>query len=154
MAVKKTIAIIGATGREGSEIALSLSSLPYRLLFVSEDQEKLSHLLESLTAKGHIAELDTINCVKDGCWEADIIFLTVPGCDEKQAARLMKEVATQKIVVALSDTNLGEILPYSKIVTLSDLGSGKATISANNPAALLEISALLQQAGYQLKTKN
>jgi len=155
MAVKKTIAIVGATEEVGAEIAKKFSFMPYRLLLVSNNEEQLSQLFENISKQNPTAEIDTIECVKEGCWEADIIILAVPGCEEKYAAEMMKEVATQKIVVVLSNAGVEQILPYSKIVMVSNISaSNEIIISGNDKAVNEEISKIFNQAGYQVNTKN
>jgi 8-hydroxy-5-deazaflavin:NADPH oxidoreductase len=151
MAVKKTIAIVGATEKAGTEIANRFSCMPYRLLLVSNNEEQLSWLFKNISQQNPVAEIETMRCVKDGCWEADIIILAVPGCEEKQAAEMMKEVATQKIVVALSNAGVEQVLPYSKIVSVSEIsGSNQISISGNDDAVNEEIAAIFNLAGYQV----
>jgi len=126
MAVKKSIAIIGATEKAGSEIASKLAKDDYRLLLVSNNEKELTHLLNNINKNKPIAEIDTIGCIKDGCWEADIIILAVDSNDAKEIVEKMKEVATQKIVVQILsqqniDTSLQHLLPYSKIVEVFNI---------------------------------
>ncbi len=151
MSVKKTIAIVGATENKGIEFANKLADGDYRLLLISNDSEKLSRLSESIAAK---AEVDTLECVKDGCWEADVVILTVACSEEKMVAQVIKEVATQKIVVIVSEErNLPEelqhILPYSKLVKVSFSSYlNEIIISGNNEEANEEVSEIFNQAGY------
>ena len=68
---------------------------------------------------------------------------------------MMKEVATQKIVVVLSNAGVEQILPYSKIVMVSNISaSNEIIISGNDKAVNEEISKIFNQAGYQVNTKN
>jgi predicted dinucleotide-binding enzyme len=151
MAVKKTIAIVGATEKAGAEIAKRFSCMPYRLLLVSNNEAQLSQLFEGISEQNPTAEIDMIECVKDGCWEADIIILAVPDFEEKHAAEMMKEVATQKIVVALSNAGVEQVLPYSKVATVSDiLASNEIFISGTDKAVNEEITQIFKQAGYQV----
>jgi len=153
MAVKKTIAIVGATEKAGAEIAERFSFMPYRLLLVSNNEEELSELFREISKHNPTAEIDTIGCVKDGCWEADIIILAVAGCEEKHAAEMMKEVATQKIVVALSNAGVEQVLQHSKIVTVTgDLFSNEIFITGNDEAVNEEIVKIFNQAGYDTST--
>jgi predicted dinucleotide-binding enzyme len=154
MSVKKTIAIVGATENKGAEFANKLAGKGFRLLLISNDSEKLSHLSESIAADKPNAEVDTLECVKDGCWEADVIILSVACSEEKAVAGIIKEVATQKIVAIVSDErNLPEelqhILPYSRLVKVS-FGSylKEMIISGNNDDANEEIAEIFNQAGY------
>lgn len=156
MAHKKSIAIIGATEKNGQEIATQLSQREYVLLLISNDKEALDHLSEKMKARPSKAEIYFIECVKDGCWEADIIVLAVPHNEEKMVAKLMKEVATQKIVVDFSDEeNAGEglnsILPYSKLVKVSgNFSTKEIVIRGDDEAVNEEISEILILAGYRV----
>ncbi len=133
MAQKKTIAIIGATTTRGSAIAKNLAEGNYRLLLMSEEAEKLSTLGNELAQA--TAEIETISCAKDACWEADIIIVATPYEIEKEVAEKIKDVATGKIVISISNPvdrsneslfpspnnsaaeELQRLLPYSKVVT-------------------------------------
>ena len=156
MSVMKTIAIVGATEKAGTEIATEFAGKDYRLLLISDNVEKLSILSEKLSQKKSTAEIESIECVKDGCWEADIIFLAVAPEEEKMVAQMMKEVATQKIVVSLSKCDiehqqLQQILPYSKLVNINHVAGSKEIIIAGNDAlANKEISDIFLGAGYHL----
>ena len=69
---------------------------------------------------------------------------------------MMKEVATQKIVVSLSKCDiehqqLQQILPYSKLVNINHVAGSKEIIIAGNDAlANKEISDIFLGAGYHL----
>lgn len=132
MAQKKTIAIVGATEKRGLAVINYLAKGNYRLLLMSEDSEKLAQLKNDLT--NAVAEIETLNCVKDACWEADIIIVATPYEQEREVAEKIKEVATGKIVVSVSNPidstyerlfpspsnsaaeELQRLLPYSKVV--------------------------------------
>lgn len=128
--------------------------MPYRLLLVSNNAEQLSQLTKNISQQNPTAEIDTIECVKEGCWEADIIILAVPGCEEEHAAEMMKEVATQKIVVVLSNAGIEKVLPYSKVVSVSDILANEIFISGNNETVNEEISGIFNQAGYHVTINN
>jgi predicted dinucleotide-binding enzyme len=154
MSVKKTVAIVGATKYKGAEFANKLAGDGYRLLLISNDVEKLSHLSKSIAIQKPDAEVDILECVKDGCWEADVIILAVKCSEEKAVAGIIKEVATQKIVVIVSDKRnqseeLQHILPYSRLVKVSLSSYPKEIIiSGNSEDANEEIAEIFNQAGY------
>ncbi|HTH57661.1 MAG TPA: NAD(P)-binding domain-containing protein [Cyclobacteriaceae bacterium] len=132
MAQRKTIAIVGATEKRGSSIARNLSKGNYRLLLMSDDVEKLDALKRELVDAP--AEMEAIACAKEACWEADIIIVTTPYEQEKEVAERIKEVATGKIIISVSNPldhayeklfpspnnsaaeELQRLLPYSKVV--------------------------------------
>jgi predicted dinucleotide-binding enzyme len=156
MSVKKTIAIVGATEKRGTEIASHLASANYRLLLVSHDMNRLAEVTEKILQAEPVAEIDSLECVKDGCWEADVILFAIACKQEKQVAELMKEVATQKIVVSISDERntteeLQQLLPYSKIVKVSMDSSNEITITGNDEEANAEIADIFKNAGYKVK---
>ena len=103
MAVKKTIAIIGATGEMGSVLAKALINSNYRLLLMSRDKSKVGKLSAYLKRKTPTAEIAVIECEKEACWEADIILLAVPYKVEREVAEKIREVATQKVVIDVSN---------------------------------------------------
>ena len=150
MGVKKTIAIVGATEKAGSEIAKRFSFIPYRLLLIDNDAEQLSQLSSEISGQHPIAEFDSVECVKDGCWEADIIILAVAASEEKPAAEKMKEVATQKIVVEILNQELEQLLPFSKIVKVTGIPGNEIVICGKDEAVNEEIAEIFKQAGYQV----
>ena len=126
--MKKTIAIIGAEAEKGAAIADKLSEDSYRLLLVQNEINHKSQIVKNIKQKNLHAEVEIVDCAKEGCWEADIIILAIPFRELKEIAEKINEVVTQKIVVIISDEKesslsfnqaqeLQQLLPYSKIVT-------------------------------------
>jgi len=103
MATKKTIAIIGATGNMGSAIAKSLSKANYRLLLFAHHQEKVQQLIKKIREHNPSADVESMSCAFDASWEADIIIPAVNYKAEKEVAEKIKPVATQKIVISISN---------------------------------------------------
>jgi NADPH-dependent F420 reductase len=134
MSTNKTIAIIGASGNMGSAIAKSLASSPYRLLLFGKEEGKLKSLVKEIKATNNKADAEIIGCAADASWEADIIIAAVPFSAEKEIADKIKQVATGKIVISISnplnetytglvtgnDTSAAEelqkLLPHSKVI--------------------------------------
>lgn len=160
MSVRKSIAIVGATEKIGEEIATQFMNSNYSLLLISNNKDRLNYLAKKMADKKSKAEINFIECVKDGCWEADIIILAVPHDEEKKVAEIMKEVATQKIVVDISNEEnacmkLQEILPYSKLVRVSgDFHLKKIIIKGDNETVNEEIREIFNQAGYHSVIEN
>lgn len=131
---KQTIAIIGAGGNMGSAIAKKIVDGNYRLLLFDTEAEKLKELKKNIQHKSPTAEVEIMHCAHDCSWEADIIIMAVPHKTEKKLANAIRGVATQKIVVSISNPSVEEInnllvesessmaeklqqwLPHSKIV--------------------------------------
>lgn len=123
MAAIKTIAIIGATGNMGSAIAKSLSkSNTYRLLLMSNEQEKLIDLKTAIEKTAHHQEVFAISCAKEASWEADIIILATPYESEQEVANKIREVATGKIVISISNPLNSS---YNDLVTPSDTSAAE-----------------------------
>ena len=134
MTMKKSIAIIGATGSMGSAIARTLAKGNYRLLLFSGNTSGVNRLAKEIQQETPSAEIECVECPFHASWEADIIIPTVPFGAEKEVAASIREVATQKIVVSISnplnekadglttgpDTSAAEelqkLLPDSKVV--------------------------------------
>jgi len=126
--VKKTIAIIGAEAETGAAIADKLSEDSYHLLLVSDEIDEKSQTVQNIKQNYLNAEVEIIDCAREGCWEADIIVLAIPYHEIKEVVEKINEVVTQKIVVIISDEKEGSfsfkktrelqrLLPYSAIVT-------------------------------------
>ncbi len=161
MAVKKTIAIIGAFGETGAAIANKLAAADCRLLLLSNGNDESSRLSNYIKGEIPGAEVELTDCVKDGCWEADIIFLPDPFQKDKEVIEKVREVATQKIVVHVSSTGsdtsfvpreageLQQLLPYSKVVAVfNNPASAEAFLAGNDKEAVETIAGILRTAGY------
>lgn len=103
MATKKTIAIIGASGKMGSAIAKNLSKGNYRLLLFAQQKDKLQQIADELKKENPQADIECSACPFDASWEADIIIPAVKYEVEKEVAAQIKDVATQKIVISISN---------------------------------------------------
>ena len=123
MATIKTIAIVGATGNMGTAIATSLARKgSYRLLLMSKDQGKLDELRSQIEKSGTEAEIFTISCAKEASWEADIIIVATPYAAEKEVAERIREVATGKIVISISNPLSSS---YNDLVTNPDTSAAE-----------------------------
>jgi predicted dinucleotide-binding enzyme len=155
MASKKTIAIVGATGKTGRAIVNRFSCVLHRLLLVSDQFDELHQLVATLIEKKTIAEIEALECVKDSCWEADIIVIAVEPTEEKEVGELMKEVATQKEVVVVSDKEhecdeIKRVLPYSKVIKAKlDVETNTINLSVAQGTVNEEISRIFIEAGYK-----
>jgi NADPH-dependent F420 reductase len=123
MATVKTIAIVGATGNMGSAIAKSLSKKGnYRLLLMSNEQDKLIDLKLQLEKSNIGTEVFTISCSREASWEADIIIIATPYEAEKEVAEKIREVATGKIVISISNPLNSA---YNELVTSPDTSAAE-----------------------------
>ncbi len=157
MAIKETIAFVGTYTKLFTALANRLAKKNYRILLVSDSEVLLSTLSTQILQQAPSAEIETIGCVKDGCWEADIIMMTENTSIEKRLLKKIKDVATQKIVVYLREDknyfdldgsrlhNLQQALPNSKVIELLyKETSGKPRISGEDMEAVAFISGLLE----------
>jgi predicted dinucleotide-binding enzyme len=165
MAVKKTIAIVGANGKAGTDLAYKLARNNYSLLLISTNNN-LTRLAEEIKKTTPDAEVEAIDCVKEACWEADIIIVSVPYHSQKEVAGKIKEVATQKIVVhflnaennpsiATADLErLQLLLPWSKIVTIvtNTATSSETAITGADEEAVQTVVGIAIKAGFNVAT--
>ena len=135
MKTKKTIAIVGATENIGSAIATSLAKGNYHLILMSKDSEKLSKLKSNLLKDEGKEIIASNDCMREACWEADIIIVATPYEAQREVAEKIREVATGKIVISITNPlnkeyndvvtspntsaaeELQRLLPDSKVVT-------------------------------------
>jgi 8-hydroxy-5-deazaflavin:NADPH oxidoreductase len=125
---KKTIAIIGATGKTGSAVSKRLAKENYRLLLFDDDRKTLNSLAQEIRAINPLADIDCMGCAADASWEADIIIPAVPSCSQKDIAQKIKPYANRKIVISIPDS-LNE--------TKNKLGSSTDTDNAEELQTLL-----------------
>lgn len=123
MATIKTIAIIGATGNMGYAIAKSLSKPgSYRLLLMSNDTDELAQLYSQLKEANTGTEIYSISCAREASWEADIIIVATQNDAEKEVAEKIREVATGKIVISISNPLNSA---YRELITSSDTSAAE-----------------------------
>ncbi|MDQ2864214.1 MAG: hypothetical protein M3R50_11325 [Bacteroidota bacterium] len=149
MAVKNTIAIIASTKEKAKAIVQKIANKKCRILLVSKHENEYVELQAEVQSKYPAMELDTTDCMKDGCWEADVIIMNVNEDEEKEVSEMIREVATQKLVINFSDSekgcsqeNLQRLLSHSRVVRVS--GSGNMEITGNDEGAIHTASALLK----------
>ena len=86
--------------------------------------------------------------MRDGCWEADIIILDISDDEQQEVVELIKEVATQKIVVSFSENENNELqalLKYSKVVKVFNaINSPALSFWGKDQDAVLEASGIFK----------
>jgi hypothetical protein len=147
MAAKKTVAIIASTEQKTSAVVDKLSGERYRLLLLEKEPGQFSQLSAEIRLQHPTLEFEVVNCLRDGCWEADVIILDVSCGEQKEVAELIKEVATQKPVVNFSDhenIELENLMEYSKVITLINTRESlESSVCSKDAGALMEVSEIL-----------
>lgn len=159
--VKKTIALLGDTGKFSPGLMEVLLKQDLRLLFISEEETKHINLKEQLERFHALAEVEFLSCEREGCWEADIIAITRNENIPAELVQKIKEVSTQKIVLIISEehdlegqSELLYQLPFSKVIEINiDTKANKFSVSGNDVSALTGISTIFENAGYKYKIK-
>lgn len=161
MKVKETIAFIGKADEICLDLIRTLASQGHPLLLVTQEDNHFSRLAHQILEEVPEADIETIGCVKEGCWEADIIVLSHGIYLDPQLLERVKEVATQKILVYHGGDEsiparregvgtLPQQLPNTGIVQLTwDIDSREMTVQgADDPARV--IARILTHAGYKI----
>ena len=167
MAVQQTIAIVGAAEKLGAELTNKLAKQHYRLLLVSDNKEQLNERSASAQQLVPQAEIEVVECTKDGCWEADTIILTVPATQLNEVAEVIKEVSTQKVVINISAVEndasfisapipgLQKLLPHARVIqALVNVKKGDCVIAGYDDEAVAEAVAIIGKAGYNTVVAN
>ena len=155
---KKTVAVIGETGEFCPALAKAAVQQDLRLLFISRDEAKTSSLQTQLGQLEESAEIEFLNCEKEGCWEADVIAFTRPEKIEAALLERIKQVSTQKVVLVFSyqvEENVDrmcfqQLLPHSKVVEL-ELKDSEFSIFGRNKEANETVQKFFEVAGYHQK---
>lgn len=122
MSTKQTIAVIGATGNMGSNIAKNLSKGNNRVLLLANDLDKVNAVVTEIKSNNASADVEAFECPTTAAWEADVIILAVPYPAEKEIAAKIKDVANTKIVISIANP-LNET--YSGLVTSPDTSAAE-----------------------------
>ena len=165
MKAERTIAIIGDTGIFFPGLVGDLAGQNVRLLFVSHEEEKNTEIKNLLTQTGSPADVEFISCEKEGCWEADIIAFSHPEKVEPQLVQRIKDVATQKVVLVITEidkketvskiANFEELLPHSRVVKLAmDAEQKRVFVSAKDDEAGEMAEEFFRNAGYNINNNN
>ncbi|UJH90339.1 hypothetical protein LZ575_16005 [Antarcticibacterium sp. 1MA-6-2] len=157
--MKKTITILGDTTNIFPDLMEVLMKQDLRLLFVSEDEFQKSKLKSRLEQTKTVAEVEFTSCERDGCWEADIIVISQPEKVSSDFLEGIREVATQKIVLAtyqntkkLENSNLKQVLPHSKVVLLQvDSQEKEFLMFGDYPEAGDRVKEIFSGAGYEIR---
>jgi len=116
-----TITFSGTLSPTNIHFLKHLAEQGNRLLVV--DNENFSEaLIEELQEQIPNSEIEIASCLKDSCWEADVIILSSKTINDNQVIKNIKEVSTQKPVICLSEENnseefnkLEQFLSHSKL---------------------------------------
>ena len=162
MAVGETIAVVGLRSDKPSVFVEKLKNQHVQLLLIPAGEREKVSLSELFDNQVTNAEIEVLDCARDGCWEADIIAFLDPVDPEESLLNRIKEVAVQKPVLSVfeetsaeAESNaekLQEKLPNSIILKVKiDPGKETATISGTDPQSIEQISAMLKRAGFSVR---
>lgn len=99
MKVKETIAFIGETDEICSDLIQKLAAENYPLVLVAKEGNHFEKLSGQILNHKPDADIETIHCEREGCWEADVIVLTHAANPDPKLLEKIKEVVNQKILV-------------------------------------------------------
>jgi predicted dinucleotide-binding enzyme len=177
MQTKQTIAIIGNIKGWTPEVYGNIASGNYRILFPGNDNQASDALINDVKSKYPLADMESIDCMINACWEADIIITTVPFENSAESNEKLQRVACQKtVIVVVSDSctpgnqhneilmaaGVQQLLPYSKIIValynadkenngLITLQNG---VASRHKEALESAADILELAGFSIKKVN
>jgi predicted dinucleotide-binding enzyme len=163
---KQIIAIAGAERKMGFLVAKKLLQAgQHHLLILSEGGDPTGKL-NALFRLNPAADPEIVDCLKDGCWEADMIMLDIPFASIREAAEKIREVSTQKIIFVISGDPdekadpAGEwrsLLPNAKtVVALNLLNNAAMPLSTPDEDSLCTINTVIKNLGFEpiSKSKN
>ncbi|TCK80806.1 hypothetical protein C8N28_2560 [Albibacterium bauzanense] len=165
MAVKQTIAFIGAADELYTVLVKKLAQANYPLLFISNDGYRYQQLTDQIKSDIPNADIETTDCAKEACWEADIIALFDNTTLEKELIERISAVATQKIVICISTSDnhnlssiqtkdLQSMLPNSKVIQVfHDISGLELLVSGADQEAIELVSEIFENAGFIITEK-
>lgn len=161
MAVEETIAVVGLRSDIPSVFVEKLKNQDVRLLIIPEGEKEKVSLNKHFENNVTNAEIEVLDCARDGCWEADIIAFLDPVAPEESLLNRIKEVAVQKPVLSVFEKasaeaasnaeKLQERLHNSIVLKVKiDPEKESATISGTDPQSIEQVAVMLKRAGFLL----
>jgi pyrroline-5-carboxylate reductase len=161
MAAKKTIAIITEDANMAKNLVHKLSTEQFRILFVTENAHKFKSVAAEISKKDQEAEVEIMNCAREGCWEADLILLAAAPFTESAIADSIRDVAVQKMVISINKVDnhenmrckkLEKLLPHSKVVVAEmNWPSPEIVLNGIDEETLQMASEIFEIGGYHPK---
>jgi predicted dinucleotide-binding enzyme len=176
MQTKQTIAIIGNIKGWTPAVYGNIARGNFRILFPGNDIQSSDALINDVKSEYPLADMESIDCMINACWESDIIITTVPFENSAESNEKLQRVACQKTVIVVvndpGNSNNGNevllaaevqhLLPYSKIIVaifnddqekngLITLQNGIATSDRESMESAAEV---LELAGFSIKKGN
>lgn len=162
MKIRETIAFIGETDQYSERLISRLAGEKHPLVLVSKPDESAGFIANRIAQDYPLADVEVVNCEREGCWESDVILLSASKQPERQLIEKMKIVAAQKILLRLlpnEDVRAWEQesvlfekeLPYTKLVWASpDKEGDKIHLKGNDLEGIRQITTILTRAGYTI----
>ena len=155
---QQTIAILGATTKEGVLITTAFAASEHKLLIsAGPDIAEAQWMLIDLRKHFPAVDAEAIGCDLTAAWEADIIVAALPAVDLPLVCKKIKEVVNRKIFVVVGEAwnehvarICTELLPNCNHVFITTEWSGKERaelLHSKFDEAELLISKLLEEAG-------
>ena len=160
MKVKETIALLGAADPSGQQFICALAAGHHPLVLVDKETDHLLPLATRIAQSHPKAEVATVSCEREGCWEADVIVLMNAAVLRAELLERIKAVAIRKILVYI--TGMGDhtwpsaervrtvkrLLPYTEWVQVArDPATGIWSISGATGSSEV-VRNILARAGY------
>lgn len=115
MKVKATIAFIGAVDKQGEKIINRLVQKGHPLVLINKPGRAAGLLSTSILKQVPDADIEVIDCEREACWEADVILLPDSTDLHKALLEKIRTVATQKILIRLTNKKKGEKILENEI---------------------------------------
>jgi 8-hydroxy-5-deazaflavin:NADPH oxidoreductase len=169
--MKQTLAIVGAAGALGSELARKFAKAGHRVILAGHTQSSLDGLHSIIGTLPPEADVDILDCAREASWEADIVILAVPHEIRTEVVEKIGGVVTGKIVVSLVGTlNRGlmpaangaeecaTLLPHSMLVKVladdfnvsnADGKSVDCWIVGDDDDSVATVAELVSEAGFR-----
>jgi NADPH-dependent F420 reductase len=144
---KKTIAVLGGTGAEGSGLALRWAHAGHRIILGSRNPEKAAAIVAELNkalGDGTVTWQDN----KSAAEQAEIVMLTVPYAAQRATVEEVASALSGKILV---DATVPLMPPKVNRVQLPEGGSAVAQVQQLLGASVRVVSAFQNVSAHHLK---
>jgi hypothetical protein len=153
MPARDTAAIIASDADKALEVVNVVWLQDHRVLLVAKYPGQMAQASQAIQGEYPDADVEVMDCMKEGCWEADLILLNIEDEEEGTVADLIRDVAIQKPVVRLiADTGapqmairLQQLMVHAKVVVASkDPVTRKIRLTGNDVVTKRRIQNILK----------
>ncbi|HTO16269.1 MAG TPA: hypothetical protein VLZ83_10875 [Edaphocola sp.] len=158
--LKATIALIGKEEEICNDFLQKLNACNYPIIYINnKETDRVESQIQTIKERNIQADIEIQSCYKEGCWEADVLFMFADGTDwTKDFFDEISIFTTQKVIALIAQGIDNWTSAYEKLESLkANLPNAKTVFaycetdnfecSGNDKEAVLIVSEIFNDSG-------